>query len=81
MTNSTISQAFLNERFVVVQASSTDSGSTYNYTWIMNRGDRTYTHAFKVIKHSTSNVRIDFNLDQSFILIFDNEKIINYALD
>lgn len=53
----------------------------YNYTWILNRGDRTYTHAFKVIKHSTANVRIDLNFDETYLLIVDDEKLVNYALD
>ena len=64
MTNSTINQVFLNDRFVFLQSVSTaDDGSVYNYTWVMNRGDRTYSRCFKVIKHDTSATFIDLNQD------------------
>lgn len=65
MPDSDISQIFLNERFVFVQASSQDpdTKTMYYYTWVLNRGDRTYTHAFQVIKHPNAAVRIDLNFD------------------
>lgn len=61
MPDSKISQIFINERFVFIQSSSIDNDFTYNYTWILNRGDRTFSRAFKVIKHNTSNTMIDLN--------------------
>jgi len=50
---------------VVVLAASVfnDDKTVYNYTWVLNRGDRTYTKAFHVVKHSNMNTFIDFNLD------------------
>ena len=73
MTNSVVSQVFLNDRFVFVQSNSiADDGTTYNYTWVMNRGDRTYSRAFKIIKHNTSQTFIDLNQDSSFLIVIDN---------
>jgi hypothetical protein len=61
MPDSIVSQIFLNERFVFIQSQSQFNDITYNYTWIMNRGDRTYTKAFKVIKHNSAKTIIDLN--------------------
>lgn len=47
----------------------------------MNRGDRTYTKAFKVIKHSSDKVFIDVNEDLTYLIIFDDDKLANYAID
>ena len=47
----------------------------------MNRGDRTYSKAFKVIKHTTDKTFIDLNEDESFLIVIDNEKLVNYKLD
>lgn len=63
MPDSQVRQVFINERFVVVLSSSVDSGTVYNYTWILSRGDRTYTKAFLVIKHDTINTFVDLNTD------------------
>lgn len=53
--NSYVRQVWLNERFLVVQSSANttlgDSWAINNYTWVMNRGDRTYGNAFKIIDH------------------------------
>lgn len=81
MPDSVVSQVFLNTRFVFLQSSSMDSGVTYNYTWILNRGDRTYSRAFHVIKHNTSNVIIDLNEDLTFLLVINEDSISNYAFD
>lgn len=81
MADSRISQVFLNDRFVFVQSSSTDGTMTYNYTWILNRGDRTYTRAFKVLKHNSSNIFIDLNEEYTFLLVISNASMINYAFD
>lgn len=65
MPGSSVKQIFINYRFVVIFSSSSfdDSpSSVYNYTWILNRGARTYTKAFHVMKHSNMNTFIDFNL-------------------
>lgn len=61
MPDSVISQVFINTRFVFIQSSSTDNNIVYNYTWILNRGDRTYSRAFHVIKHDSANTLIDLN--------------------
>jgi hypothetical protein len=63
-----------------VQSTSKDV-LTYNYTWIMNRGDRTYSKAFKVIKHDTAQTVIDVNEDESYLIIIDDQRLVNYALD
>jgi hypothetical protein len=80
-----VKQLFINYRFVVVFASFTfPENSTefvYNYTWILNRGARTYTKAFYVMKHGNMNSFIDFNLEYSYLLVIDDEKISNYAID
>jgi hypothetical protein len=81
MADSRISQIFLNDRFVFVQSSSTEGKVTYNYTWILNRGDRTYTRAFKVLKHDSRNIFIDLNEEFTFLLVISNVSMINYAID
>lgn len=82
MPYSLVSQVFLNDRFVIVQSSSMDGNNqTYNYTWIMNRGDRTYTQAFKVIKHGTARTFVDFNEQFSYLLILDDFSLVNYAFE
>jgi hypothetical protein len=47
----------------------------------MNRGDRTYTKAFKVIKHNSGKTIIDVNEDMSYLIVIDDEKLANYKLD
>jgi len=47
----------------------------------MNRGDRTYTKAFKTIRHGSAKTIIDLNEDMSFLIVIDDEKLANYALD
>ena len=47
----------------------------------MNRGDRTYTKAFKVIKHGSDKTNIDVNEDLSYLIIFDDIQLTNYAID
>jgi hypothetical protein len=81
MPDSVVSQVFINTRFVFVQASSADGSHVYNYTWILNRGDRTYSRAFHVMNHSTSNVLINLNEDLTFLMITNEESISNYAFD
>lgn len=81
MPDSVISQVFLNTRFVFIQSSSTDSNVVYNYTWILNRGDRTFSRAFHVIKHATSNVLIDLNEELTYLMIISEKSISNYAFD
>lgn len=71
MPDSVVSQVFLNNRFVFIQSSSVDNKVTYNYTWILNRGDRTYSRAFHVIKHSAANVMIDLNEDLTYLIIMN----------
>ena len=72
MPDSIVSQIFLNERFVFIQSSSSAENVTYNYTWIMNRGDRTYTKAFKIIKHGSAKTIIDLNEDMSYLIVIDD---------
>lgn len=73
MPGSNVKQLFINERFVVVFAISVDNEKgtrrEYNYTWVMSRGDRTYTKAFHVIKHGNANTFVDFNLDESYLMV------------
>lgn len=65
LPNSYIEQLAINEDYVVVQSytQSNSSGllTTYNYTWIFNRGDRTYSKAFQVISHDTVKTFIELN--------------------
>ncbi len=61
MPDSIVTQVFINTRFVFVQSSSVDNNVVYNYTWILNRGDRTFSRAFKVLKHNFANTLIDLN--------------------
>ncbi len=37
----------------------------------MNRGDRTYTKAFKVIKHNSAKNIIDLNEDMTYLIIIE----------
>ncbi len=72
MPDSKVSQIFLNDRFVFIQSSSTAENTTYNYTWIMNRGDRTYNKAFKTIRHASAKTIIDLNEDMSYLIVIDD---------
>jgi len=47
----------------------------------MNRGDRTYTKAFKTIRHGSARTVIDLNEDMSYLIVIDDEKLANYAVD
>jgi hypothetical protein len=47
----------------------------------LNRGDRTFSRAFNVIKHKSANVLIDLNEDLTYLLIINEESISNYAFD
>ena len=75
---STLLQVFMNSRFLVVRSRGQDN---YNYTWIMTRGDRTFSRAFKVIKNGTSPFFVDFNEEFSYLMIIDEQTIANYAVD
>ena len=65
MPNSLVEQISLNSKYVVVQShtleNSTGKPVVYNYTWILTRGFRTYTRAYKVIKHNTFKTFMDLN--------------------
>ena len=50
MENSTVKQIFLNDRYLIVQASAMDN------TWIFTKGSRTYLNAYHVIHHNSSIV-------------------------
>ena len=58
-----------------------DEGTVYNYTWVMNRGDRTYSRAFKTIKHKASETFIDLNQESSYLIVIDSEALTHYAFD
>jgi hypothetical protein len=47
----------------------------------MNRGDRTYTKAFKTLRHASAKTIIDLNEDMSYLIVIDDEKLANYAVD
>ncbi len=81
LPGSAVSQVFLNTRFVVLQAVSKENGNTYYYTWILNRGDRTYSRAFTVIKHDSAKVLIDLNEDYTYLMVMNESSISNYAFD
>lgn len=53
---------------------------TYNYTWIFNRADRTYNKAFKVINHNTYRSAVFLNRAKSYLLVVDEDKLVNYAI-
>lgn len=61
--------------------SSKDPKVSFNYTWVLTRGSRTYTRAFHVFKHSSIKNRIDLNFDKSYLIVIDDERITNYAFD
>lgn len=69
MPDSIVTQVFINSRFVFVQSSSVDNKVVYNYTWILNRGDRTFSRAFNVLKHKLANTLIDLNEDLTYLLV------------
>jgi hypothetical protein len=62
-------QVFLNDRFIFIQSISINEEIEYKYSWILNRGDRTFSRAFKVIDHEKNNTLIDVNEDFSFIMV------------
>jgi len=65
LPDSVIEQVALNEDYLVVQSFTkvnTSSGfQQYNYTWVFNRGDRSYNRAFKVLNHDTMRTAINLN--------------------
>jgi hypothetical protein len=83
MPDSNVKQVFINERFVVVSSSTVNNTdkSVYNYIWILSRGDRTYTKAFMTKNYDTPNTMVDFNMEFSYLMIIDEEKITNYVID
>lgn len=59
----------------------TSSGvQQYNYTWIFNRGDRSYNRAFKTINHNTMRTGITLNREHSYLILIDDETLTNYAI-
>ena len=61
LPDSKISQIFLNDRFIFIRSTATDSDGKYIYTWTFIRGDRTYSRAFSIMKHELDSTIIDFN--------------------
>ncbi len=47
----------------------------------MNRGYRTYTKAFKIIRHSSARTIIDLNEEMSYLIVMEEKKLANYAID
>jgi hypothetical protein len=84
LPNSSIEQVALNEDYLVVQSFTQVNVSMgvvqYNYTWIFNRGDRSYNKAYKVINHNTPKTVIDLNREKSYLMIIDDETLTNYAI-
>jgi hypothetical protein len=70
LPDSSVSQIFLNERFIFVRSSSSDSTSAiYDYTWTFTRGDRTFSRAFAVMKHESSNTMVDLNSELTYLMV------------
>jgi hypothetical protein len=81
MPDSIVIQIFLNERFLFVRSTATDSSITYSYTWVFTRGDRAFTKAFLTMSHGLSNTLIDVNEALSYILVINDQAISNYYID
>ena len=58
---STVLQLFLNDRFLFIRSSATDSNVTYNYSWVFTRGERSYSRAFLTMSHGLTGTLIDVN--------------------
>jgi hypothetical protein len=75
---------WLNEDFVIVQASANVTyGAGFminNYTWVLDRGDRTYGTAFKVVDHKHWNAFTHFNRRDNQLMIADEKGIVTYQL-
>ena len=66
MANSLVYNIAINRKFVIVQSTNNISlqNKNYmliNYTWIFNKGSRTYMNAYKIIDHQSSTNFIDIN--------------------
>jgi hypothetical protein len=53
----------------------------YHSTIIFDRGTRTYTNAYAVIHHSSSNAIVDLNLEHNALLSIDEDSIDTYFID
>lgn len=84
LPDSAIEQVALNEDYMIVQSftkvNTSGGAQQYNYTWIFNRGDRSYNRAFKVINHNTVRTAISLNREHSYLMMIEDETITNYAI-
>lgn len=76
MEHSHIKQMAMNDKFVVIQSSVNASNSTHpnfeiDYTWVFEKGSRTYSNAFAIINHNSGSSTIDFNKARSTLYVID----------
>lgn len=75
LNGSLVTSLWLNEDFLVVQATANVTfGTSFmlnNYTWVMNRGDRTYSTAFKVIDHQHWRAFTHFDRRDNRLMVAD----------
>ena len=81
LPDSLVIQLFLNERFLFVRSSASDGTANYNYTWVFTRGDRTFSRAFAIMSHGSSNTFIDVNEERTYMIVINDQAIANYAFD
>lgn len=65
----------MNDRFLIVQSAVNATNSTgdyeMDYTWIFNKGARTYMNAYHVVNHNSSKVELDLNNMNDRIILAD----------
>lgn len=86
MENSQVTDVWVNEEYIACQlkanvTNSTNQTEEYHSTIIFDRGTRTYTNAYAVIHHSSSNVVIDLNIQHNVLLSIDEDSIDTYFID
>jgi len=81
MENSKIKRVMLNDHYLFVQSEAETSATIkYEYTWVFTKGSRTYLNAYHVIDHSSSNVDIFLDRDNSHLYIGDTNGLTLYEI-
>lgn len=86
MANSTVTQVWVNEEYVIAQVSANVTNATngttwYNSSFVFSRGTRSYLNAYEVIEHNSSNVILDFERSTDLVLVIEPEYMRLYRLN
>lgn len=85
MEHSHIREVHVNDLFIIVQSAANATNDTnpnfeVDYTWIFSKGARTYSHAYAIINHNSSNVDLEFNRGNDKLLAADESGLYLYQI-